>query len=79
MVDKTQRNEFEYCGYQILAKANAASTRVGAWFPSYQIRDESVNTALPHPNLVNGSDDLDWVLDEAVRLAKLHIDTYRAM
>lgn len=79
MDGKTRRNEFEYCGYQVLAKANVASTREGAWFPSYQIRDELVNSALLHPNPVDGSDDLDRVLDEAVRLAKLHIDTYRSM
>lgn len=79
MDGKTHRNEFEYCGYQVLAKANVASTREGAWFPSYQIRDELVNAALPHPNPVNGSEDVDLVLEEAVRLAKLHIDAYRAM
>lgn len=79
MVDTTCRNEFDYCGFQILAKANAASTRDGAWFPSYLIRDEVVNAALPHPNPVDGSDDLNWVLEEAVRLAKLHIDTYRSI
>lgn len=73
---KTHRKEFDYRGFTILVKANAASTVEGAWHPSYQIRDEAVNTAILHPNPVNGSADAEWVLEEAARMAKIHIDCY---
>jgi len=67
--------EFEYSGFKVLAKANPATTKENAWFPSYQISNSEEHEVSQPPGFVKGSDDWQWVLEEAERLAKEHIDT----
>lgn len=73
---QSKRFEFDYLGYKVLVKANPSSTKEGAWFPSYQIKGREGQDILQPPGFVKGSDDWEWVLEEAGRLAKEHIDAF---
>lgn len=73
MTIQPKRREFDYCGYIVSIKANPSSTNEGAWFPSYQISGSEEHVIRQPAGWVTGSDDFEWVLEEAARLAKEHI------